>query len=130
MRYKEFKEEGKLITEDFKINEVLAKHKMHWVLNAELEDARLGIFKNTLVFNSGTWYNGIFEYGVFRNGHWKFGEFVNGVWYNGIWYNGLFKSGLIFEGKFLLGQILSGEVKGSAQFVDCEISPNVKILTK
>jgi len=130
MRYKEFKNEGKIITEYFKIDEILAKNKMHWLLNAEIENARLEIFKNTLVFNSGTWFNGIFEYGVIRNIHWKFGEFVNGVWYDGTFCNGIFKSGLIYEGKFILGQILSAEIKGNAQFIDCDISPNVKLFKK
>jgi hypothetical protein len=136
MRYKELKYQGKPYTETYQIDEILAENKFFWFLEAELANMRIEILKNTIVINSGIWYNGTFKYGVVRNIEWRYGSWENGVWYNGIWWDGIFKSGLIYNGTFYKGQFLNGitknmmpnsDIKTRHDFINCDISPNFKI---
>lgn len=124
MRYNELLYDGKVITEQWKIDEILIENEFNWLVNAEIENARLEILKDTLVWNAGIWYNGTWEFGVFRDGEWKYGTWENGVWYNGKWKDGIFKSGIIYRGIFVKGKILGGEIRGGT-FIDCDISPRV-----
>lgn len=123
-RYSELKFEGKTYTEQWKIDEILIKNKFNWIVNAEIKNARLEIFENTLVWNAGIWYNGSWYFGVWRDGEWRYGTWQNGVWYNGVWRDGTFKSGIIYKGKFFKGKIESGEIRGG-QFIDTQIDPKV-----
>ncbi len=125
MKYNELKCDGKIHTEQWKIDEILIEHNFKWLVNAEVENARLEILKDILVWNGGIWYNGTWEFGVFRDGEWKFGTWENGVWYNGKWKDGIFKSGIIYRGVFVKGKIHGGEIRGG-KFIDCDISPRVK----
>lgn len=124
LRYTELKHEGQTYTEQWKIDEILIKNKFNWMVNAEIKNARLEIFENTLVWNAGIWYNGSWYFGVWRDGEWRYGTWQNGVWYNGIWRDGTFKSGIIYKGKFFKGKIESGEIRGG-QFINMEIDPKV-----
>lgn len=124
-RYKELKYNHKVFSEQYKIDEILIKEGFQWFLDCEVEEVRLEISHKTLIFNSGTFFNGNWKYGVFRDGVWKYGTWEDGVWYNGKWYNGIFKSGLIFDGKFFHGKIEDGEIKGG-EFYDIEIDNGVK----
>lgn len=123
-RYSELKYDGQTYTEQWKIDEILIKNKFNWMVNAEIKNARLEIFQDTLVWNAGIWYNGDWYFGVWRDGEWRYGTWQNGVFYNGIWRNGTFKSGIIYNGKFFRGKMISGEIRGG-QFVDFEIAPAV-----
>ena len=123
-RYKELKYESKIFTETSKIDEILIKNKFNWFLDCEVENTRIEIFKNHLIFNSGVFFNGTWVYGVFRNGQWKSGTWQGGVWYNGTWYHGVYESGLIFSGRFLGGAIKGGEIRGG-EFHNVEISKEV-----
>lgn len=125
MRYNELKFNGKIYTEQWKIDEILIDNDFKWLINAEIGNARLEILKDTLIWNGGIWYNGNWYFGVFRDGEWKYGTWENGVWYNGKWKDGTFKSGIIYRGIFVKGKILGGEIRGGS-FIDCEISPRVK----
>jgi hypothetical protein len=125
-RYKELKYKDNIIIDDYKINEILIKEKYNWIINAEIKDARLEIYKDTLVWNAGTWYSGVWYYGVWRNGEWKFGTWEDGVWYNGFWRDGLFKNGLIVGGRFYQGQIIGFSEIRKGEFIDVDISPSVK----
>jgi hypothetical protein len=125
-RYKELKFEGETYTKKYKIDEILIHHKIDWLLDAEIENTRLEIINETLVWNAGLWYNGNWKYGVFRAGEWKYGTWENGVWYNGLWRNGTFKSGLIFDGKFLNGNIKNSTDIRGGQFVSVNIEPGTK----
>ena len=124
LRYNELKYKGEKYTEQWKIDEILIKNKFNWMVNAEIANARLEIFQDTLVWNAGIWYNGDWYFGVWRAGEWKYGTWQNGVWYDGIWRDGTFKSGIIYNGKFHKGKILKGEIRGG-QFTDIQISPEV-----
>lgn len=123
-RYSELKYEGKIINEQWKIDEILIKNKFNWLVNAEIKNARIEIFQDTLVWNAGIWYNGDWYFGVWRDGEWRYGTWQNGVWYNGVWKDGIFKSGIIYKGKFFKGKIESGEIRGG-QFINIEINPKV-----
>lgn len=125
MKYNELKFDGKIYSEQYKIDEILIDQGFKWMVNAEIENARLEILKGTLIWNAGIWYNGNWEFGVFRDGEWKYGTWENGVWYNGKWKDGTFKSGIIERGIFVKGKILGGEIRGG-KFIDCEIGPRVK----
>lgn len=125
MRYRELKYDGKTYNESYKIDEILLKNEFDWILDAEIEDARLEITKGIIVFNAGKWYSGTWEFGAFRNGTWYWGTWNNGVFFNGIWRNGLWKDGIIINGKFIQGKLMHGEIRGGT-FVDCEITAGVK----
>jgi hypothetical protein len=99
------------------------------MVNAEIKNARLEIFQDTLVWNAGIWYNGDWYFGVWRDGEWKYGTWQNGVWYKGTWRNGTFKSGIIYKGNFFRGKIEGGEIRGGT-FIDIEVSKNVKEYTE
>lgn len=124
LRYSELKHNGQIYTEQWKIDEILIDNKFNWMVNAEIKNARLEIFKDTLVWNGGIWYNGDWFFGVWRDGEWKYGTWQNGVWYSGTWQNGTFKSGIIYNGKFFKGKIEGGEIRGGV-FINVEISSNV-----
>ena len=124
LRYIELKYNGETYTEQWKIDEILIKNKFNWMVNAEIANARLEIFQDTLVWNGGIWYNGDWYFGVWRDGEWRYGTWQNGVWYNGVWRDGTFKSGIIYKGKFFKGKILKGEIRGG-QFIDIEIDHDV-----
>jgi len=123
-RYSELKYDGKVYTEQWQIDEILIKNKFNWMVNAEIKNARLEIFQDTLVWNAGIWYNGDWYFGVWRDGEWRSGTWQNGVWYNGVWRNGTFKSGIIYKGNFFKGKMESGEIRGG-KFVDMIIDPSV-----
>lgn len=129
LRYSELKYNGKVYTEQWKIDEILINNKFNWMVNAEIKNARLEIFQDTLVWNAGIWYNGDWHFGVWRDGEWRYGTWQNGVFYNGVWRNGTFKSGIIYNGKFFKGSIEGGEIRGG-QFIDIKISPNVNQYTE
>ena len=129
-RYIELKFGNNKFTEPYLINDILIKNKFNWLIDAEIENARIELFKDsggnvTLIWNAGTWISGTWEYGVFRGGEWRFGTWNNGVWYNGVWKNGTFNTGIIFGGKFLNGKIEGGDIRGGQMF-DIEIGENVK----
>lgn len=124
LRYSELKYNGEIYTEQWKIDEILIDNKFNWMVNAEIKNARLEIFKDTLVWNGGIWYNGDWHFGVWRDGEWRYGNWQNGVWYSGVWKNGTFKSGIIYNGKFFKGKIEGGEIRGGV-FINTEIAPNV-----
>jgi hypothetical protein len=128
-RYSELKYDGKVYTEQWKIDEILINNKFNWVVNAEIKNARIEIFQDTLIWNAGIWYNGDWDFGVWRDGEWRYGKWQNGVWYNGVWKNGTFKSGIIYNGKFFKGEIESGEIRGG-QFINILINKNVTQYTE
>jgi len=128
-RYIELKFDKNIFNESYLINDILIKNDFGWLIDAEIENARIELVKDsgdkvTLIWNAGTWISGTWEYGVFRDGTWRSGTWNNGVWYGGVWKQGTFNSGIISGGKFLNGKILSGEIRGG-QFFDIEIGENV-----
>lgn len=97
MRIKELIYNGKVITSEFKINSILEKENFHWLIDAEIEEAKIEIQKNTIIWHSGIWYSGTWEYGIWLDGTFKSGKWVNGVMINGS-FHGKFESGIIKGG--------------------------------
>lgn len=133
-KYKELKYQGTIYTEKYQIEEILVKENMSWFMDAETFNARLEINNDTLIFNGGTWYNGVWKFGAFRNGTWKFGTWEDGVIFNITWEDGIFKNGIIFNGNFFQGQFINAKLSRVNQdgsdtrrdFIDCDLSQNVK----
>lgn len=121
MRYKELKYDGKIYTKKYEIDEILIKNGFNWFIDAEVENVRIEIMKETLILNAGIWYNGVWEYGVIRDVDWRAGTFKNGVIYNGTFKKITVEKGIIFNGKFLKGEILFADIRGG-DFIDVNIS--------
>jgi hypothetical protein len=52
----------------------------HWILEAEISDAIIGLDSNGIV-----WYNGIWHSGRWFGGTWYSGTWISGDWYSGTW---------------------------------------------
>lgn len=122
-RYKELNYKGKKYIKKYEIDEILIKNNFNWFLDCEIENTRLEIIKDTLILNSGIFYNGTFEYGVIRDIDWRNGRFMNGVIYNGIFKKIIIEKGIIFDGMYLKGDILFADIRGGV-FEDVNISKN------
>ena len=92
MRYKELIIEGKSIKSQNQIDSILKQNKFYWLIDSEIENAKIEIRKNTLIWHSGNFYSGDWEYGVFKEGSF-FGNFINGIFENGN-FKGNWKSGI------------------------------------
>jgi len=128
-RYKELLYQGKTYTKKYQIDEILIENGFNWFLDAEIENARIEIMKETIIFNAGVWYNGVWEYGVIRDIDWRAGTFKNGVIYNGVFKRITVEKGIIFNGTFLMGDVLFADIRGG-EFKDVNISTNVNQTTK
>ena len=91
MRYTELKYEDKTFTNESQINKILEKEKMFWLIDSEVEKAKIEIKKHTIIWHDGSFFNGDWHYGIFKNG-----EFF------GNWENGIFEKGN-FKGKWVDG---------------------------
>ena len=133
-KYKELVYKGSIITERHLIEEVLVKEDMSWFIDSETFNARLEIENKTLIFNGGTWYNGIWKFGAWRGGEWKYGTWQDGVWFNGVWQDGTFENGIIFNGTFFQGTFMNIKIRTTNQngsstrqdFIDCTLPPKPK----
>ena len=91
MRYRELNYNNKRITKRSEIDSILSKENMHWLIDSEIENASIEIKKNTLIWNSGNFFTGLWHYGIFCGGN-----------FYGTWENGIFESGK-FQGKWKSG---------------------------
>jgi hypothetical protein len=82
MRYSELKYNNKIYTNLSKINNILIKEKFFWLIDSEIENAKIEIKNNTLIWNDGNFYVGEWHYGIFKNGSF-YGDWENGIWENG-----------------------------------------------
>lgn len=91
MRYIELIIEGKSITSEHKINQILKSKKFYWLIDSEIENAVLEIKKDTIIWHSGDFYSGNWDFGIFKNGNF-YGIFKNGIWeggnFKGKWVSG------------------------------------------
>lgn len=92
MRYIELIIEGKSITSENKINQILKSKKFYWLVDSEIENSILEIKKDTIIWHSGNFYTGIWNFGIFKNGDF-YGTFKNGIWeggnFKGKWISGI-----------------------------------------
>jgi hypothetical protein len=85
MRYAELLIDNKSIKSQSKIEDLLISQKFYWLVDSEIEDAKIEIKKNTIIWHSGNFYSGEWKFGVFKNGNFY------GNWKNGIFEGGNFK---------------------------------------
>lgn len=91
MRYQELTFGGKTITNQTKINQVLSENNFFWLIDSEVEEAKIEIKNGTLIWHEGDFFGGNWHYGIFKSGN---------FWGN--WENGIFEGGN-FMGKWKSG---------------------------
>lgn len=92
MRYSELMIDGKSIKSQKQIDEILRKKQFYWLIDAEIENAKIEIKRDTLIWHSGNFYSGDWHYGIFLDGNF-YGKFINGIFGNGN-FKGNWKSGI------------------------------------
>ncbi|MCK9445489.1 hypothetical protein M0Q50_01180 [bacterium] len=112
IRYKELKYNGLVYNKRYEIDKFLLENNFGWMIDAEIENMRLEIMKETLIVNAGIIYNCEFDYGVIRDCDVRNIHFVNGVINNGTFKNFLIEKGIIFGGTFLKGDIKFADIRG------------------
>ena len=91
MRYLELIVDGLSIKNQSKIDRILKSNDFYWLVDSEIENCKIEIINQTIVWHSGVFYSGNWKYGIFKSG-----KFL------GIWENGIFEGGE-FEGKWESG---------------------------
>lgn len=101
----------------------------HWILEAEISNAKIGKSKNGIIWYSGIWRCGRWFDGTWISGTWIKGDFYDGIWYakntknkvinveignrtdNNLskWYDGRWFSGTWNGGKWYNGRRYSGD---------------------
>lgn len=92
MRYSELKFRDKTYTSQTEIEDILVDQKFYWLIDSEIENAKIEIINNTLVWQDGSFYTGDWHYGIFKNGSF-YGNWNNGIWESGH-FGGNWKSGI------------------------------------
>lgn len=92
MKFSELNIDNKKIVNSNQIISILEKLGFHWLIDSEIEDAKIEIKNNTLIWHDGTYYSGNWHYGIFKGGSF-YGRFENGIFENGI-FGGKFISGI------------------------------------
>lgn len=95
MRYSELNFRGKTYTSQREIHDILFSNNFYWLIDSEIEDAKIDIQKNTIIWNGGNFYSGNWEYGIFKNGEF-YGNWKNGIFENGF-FGGKWQSGINLE---------------------------------
>ena len=74
------------------INKILRHEKLYWLIDSELESAKIEIKNSTVIWNEGIFISGNWQYGIFKNGgfygNWKNGIFEGGF-FGGNWQSGI-----------------------------------------
>jgi len=91
MRFLELVYDGKKITNNLLINNILEREKLTWLIDSEIENAVIEIKNHTLIWHDGYFF-GDWHYGIFKNGQFH-GRFENGILEGGK-FKGDFISGL------------------------------------
>jgi hypothetical protein len=85
MRFKELIISNKTYKNSKEIENILNKNGFDWLVDSELDDAKIEITNNTIIWNEGTYWTGNWKYGIWKNG------IFYGKWLSGIFENGEFK---------------------------------------
>jgi len=78
MRYLELNYREKTYTSNNEIHDILLKEEFYWLIDSEIENAKLEIKNNTLIWEDGSFYTGEWHYGIFKNGSF-YGNWKNGI---------------------------------------------------
>lgn len=92
MRYSELNYNGKRYTNTRQINDILEKESFFWLIDSEIERAKIEIKNGTLIWHDGDYLSGDWYYGIFKSGNF-FGNFQNGIFesgnFKGKWISGI-----------------------------------------
>lgn len=92
MRYIELKYNEKVYKSQKEITDLLHSLNFFWLIDSEIENAKLEIKKDTLIWHDGSFFSGDWQYGIFKDGkfygNWKNGIFENGN-FAGKWQSGI-----------------------------------------
>jgi ribonucleotide reductase beta subunit family protein with ferritin-like domain len=91
MRFNELKIDEKVIKNQKIITNILKEEGFNWLVDSEIESAKIKIEKGVIIWESGEFYSGF----------WKFGVFKGGTFF-GVWENGIFEGGN-FRGEWISG---------------------------
>ena len=85
MRYLELLFNNVTVKGQSKIDKILYDNHFYWIIDSEIENAKIEIVNNTIIWHSGNFYSGNWKFGIFKDGTFY------GTWENGIWEGGEFK---------------------------------------
>jgi len=92
MRYLELIYNNKSFKSETQIDLILEQNKLNWLIDSEIEMARLEIINSTIIWYEGTFFSGDWHYGIFKGGkfwgNWRNGIFENGQ-FLGKWHSGI-----------------------------------------
>ncbi len=91
MRFLELHYKDNIITNNIIIHQILENEKLHWLIDSEIEGAKIEIKNNTLIWHDGYFF-GNWYYGIFKGGEFH-GNFQNGILEGGV-FRGNFVSGI------------------------------------
>jgi hypothetical protein len=84
----------KTYTHPKEILKILESEKLYWLIDSEVDDAKIEISNHTIIWHEGIFMNGNWKYGIFKNGGF-YGKWENGIWedgyFNGNWISGIKK---------------------------------------
>ena len=92
MRFSELIYKDQKITNQNTILNILENNQFHWLIDSEIENAKIEIRNNTLIWYDGSYYSGNWYYGILKGGEF-YGTFENGIIEGGI-FKGEFISGI------------------------------------
>lgn len=91
MKYAELTVGTKTYKGQKEISKLLINEGFSWLVDSTIENAKIEIRNNTIIWHGGDYYEGDWNYGIFKDGR-----------FCGVWQGGIFEAGT-FEGKWLDG---------------------------
>lgn len=91
MRFLELQYNGEIIIQNNKILKILETEQLQWLIDSEVEQAKIEIKNKTLIWHDGYFF-GDWHYGIFKGGEFH-GNFENGILEGGD-FKGNFVSGI------------------------------------
>lgn len=91
MKYTQLTVGNKTYNNQREISRILVSEGFSWLVDSTIENAKIEIRNNTLVWHGGEFYEGDWRFGIFKDGR-----------FCGNWEGGIFEAGA-FEGKWLGG---------------------------
>lgn len=92
MNFIELEYKGNIIRNTKTILDILEKEKFYWLIDSEVDSAKIRLLNNTIIWEGGDYLFGDWYYGIFRNGNF-YGKWINGIFdggnFKGQWISGI-----------------------------------------
>jgi hypothetical protein len=88
---------SKTYTTKSQILRILRELEFYWLIDSEVEGAKIEIKNNTLIWHEGIFMSSNWHYGIFKNGGF-YGRWENGIWEGG-YFDGEWISGIVLNKK-------------------------------